>query len=230
MGILKKTIYLTLVIVIAGCSFKRDFDYMRDKITEIDERLVRVEQQTSEIDSTMNSLYQYTRENSALSMQLIQSLERKIEALREALQFSKTELSSIIMRIESISDTTGISSQDAFNSAYLDFTKGDYDLAEMGFTAFSERYPYSMKIVDATFYLAESQFYQEKYNEALSNYSKLRLNYPMNEYQATILYRSGIAKHELGDPSGGNDFFRQVIEAYPESPEAQRAKEKLNIK
>ena len=220
-------VLISVVLIFSSCSFKRDWNYMRDTIKEMDQRLIQVEQQTEVIDSILIEISAYQRENQVVTNQLLQSLEAKVEALRQALQLSKSELSEMMLRIESYADTTGITSQDAFNSAYIDFTRGDYDLAEIGFNSFLEKYPQSIKSVDALFYLAESQYFQQKYNQAISNYDRLRGSYPHNQYQTTVLYHSGLCWEELGNIRKAREIYQQLIDAYPDSPEAQRVKDKI---
>lgn len=218
---------ISVMLVFSSCSFKRDWNYMRDTIKEMDQRLIQVEQQTEVIDSMLVEISAYQRENQVITNQLLQSLEAKVEILRQALQLSKSEFSEMMLRIESYSDTTGITSQDAFNSAYIDFTRGDYDLAEIGFNSFLEKYSQSIKVVDALFYLAESQYFQQKFNQAISNYDRLRVSYPYHQYQTTVLYHSGLCWEELGDIRKAREIYQQLIDAYPDSPEAQRVKDKI---
>ncbi|KQC12971.1 MAG: hypothetical protein APR63_01595 [Desulfuromonas sp. SDB] len=218
---------ISVMLVFSSCSFKRDWNYMRDTIKEMDQRLIEVEQQTEVIDSMLVEISAYQRENQVITNQLLQSLEAKVETLRQALQLSKSEFSEMMLRIESYSDTTGITSQDAFNSAYIDFTRGDYDLAEIGFNSFLEKYPQSIKAVDALFYLAESQYFQQKFNQAISNYDRLRVSYPHHQYQTTVLYHSGLCWEELGNIRKAREIYQQLIDAYPDSPEAQRVKDKI---
>jgi len=224
---MKKLLAIIFFVFLIGCSVKNNIELTRDNTIDIRNRLTVLEKNFLKFDSIITEMSIYQREKGALELQITQSIDMKIEALREALQLSKSEINSLVMRFESLSDTTGVSSSEAFSLSYSDYTNGDYEMAELGFSSFLERYSQSIKVLDALFYLAESKFYQENYSGALTYFSRLRVNYPLNKFQSTVLYHSGICEEKLGDTINAKKFFNEVINAYPASPEAELAKDKL---
>ncbi|MBN2363165.1 tetratricopeptide repeat protein [candidate division WOR-3 bacterium] len=225
---MKKTFFPAfLCLSVLSCSVKKDFDYVRDTVREMDQRLVRVEEKVNSLDSTTSDISHYQRENDAYYLQNLQNLNEKIEALRQALQLSKSQLDALTHRIQNMSDTDRTASEQAFERAMVDFSRGNYDIAEMAFVDFLRLYPASLKNSDALFYLAESQFNQKKYDDAFSNYSLFRANYPLSPFMPSALYKCGLCKLATGIESESQRFFADVIDAYPESQEAEWAKEKL---
>lgn len=224
---MRKLLTIIFFVFLFGCSVKNNIELTKETTIDISNRLTVLEKSFIEFDSILTEISLYQRENGALQIQITQSLEQKIEALREALQLSKSEMNSLVLRFESLSDTTGVASSDAFSLAYTDYTNGSYDLAEIGFSSFLERYSQSIKVLDAMFYLAESKFFRENYHGALIYFSRIRVNYPLNKFQATVLYHSGICEEKNGNRINAEKFFNEVIQAYPNSPEAELAKDKL---
>ncbi|MBN1150636.1 tetratricopeptide repeat protein [candidate division WOR-3 bacterium] len=223
----KKIFLLSAIFLQLSCSVKRDFDYIRDTVKDIDLRLASVEESAGILDSTTNEIHLYQREKDAYYLQNLENINMKIDALRQALQLSRSQLDALTYRIQNISDTNPEASAEAFELAAVDFSKGDYDIAEMALLDFVQNYRSSPKISDALFLLAESQFSLEKYEEAFNNYSLFRVNFPLNPTMPSALYKSGLCKLASGDTAESRRFFNDVIEAYPDSREAMWAKEKL---
>ncbi|MBN1620436.1 tetratricopeptide repeat protein [candidate division WOR-3 bacterium] len=223
----KKTAALLCLFALFSCSVKKDFDYVRDTVKDMDQRLIRVEEIALTLDSVTSDVSHYQRENDAYYLQNLQNINMKIDALRQALQLSKSQLDALTLRMQNMSDTDRAASEAAFERAMVDYSKGDYDLAEIAFSDFLASYPASAKIADALFYLAESQFSQNKYEAAFGNYSLFRANYPMNPSMPAVLYKSGLCKKQSGDMTSARGFFQDLIDAYPDSREADWAKDQI---
>jgi len=94
---------------------KYNIELTRDNTIDIRNRLTDLEKNFLKFDSIITEMSIYQKEKVALQLQITQSIDMKIEALREALQLSKSEINSLVMRFESLSDTTGVSSSEAFS-------------------------------------------------------------------------------------------------------------------
>jgi tol-pal system protein YbgF len=114
-----------------------------------------------------------------------------------------------------------------YKESYQDFLQGRYDIAVQGFQDFLKAAPDSDLADDAWFYAAESHFNQKKYKEALANYEKLLALYSKSDRAPAARLKKGLTHIELGNKTLGIVELQYCMYEYPDSEEAQKAKEKL---
>ena len=117
--------------------------------------------------------------------------------------------------------------QDAYNLAYNDFVKGNYDLALAGFENFVKQYPASVLTPMAYYWLGESHFSKKEYQKAIDSFDKVVRDSPKHEKVPGSILKQGFAYLEMGEKSRAKAYLKKVIEQYPRSNEASLAKEKM---
>ncbi len=120
-----------------------------------------------------------------------------------------------------------LSPAEAYNLAYNDYVKGNYDLAIAGFRNFVKQNPSSVLAADAQYWLGESLYSKKDYKSASEEFGVFRKNYPKSEKNPAALLKEGYALAEAGDRSRAVATLKQVVERFPYSDEANLAKEKL---
>ena len=78
------------------------------------------------------------------------------------------------------------------------------------------------------FNLGEIAFYSKDYSKALRLYKTSVGIYAKADYLPLLLLHSGEASSALGNNADAKKFFDSVVQRYPQSKEAQRAKKLLN--
>jgi tol-pal system protein YbgF len=121
----------------------------------------------------------------------------------------------------------GLTPTEAYNLAYNDYVRGNYDLALIGFQNFMIQFPNSSLLPSAQYWLGESYFSRKEYGKAVDAFETLLQRYPQNEKAPTALLKEGYAYFELGDKSRARSSLKRVVEQFPFSNEAKLAKEKL---
>ena len=81
---------------------------------------------------------------------------------------------------------------------------------------------------DARFWLAESLFSQNKFNEALEIFNQIINQYPDSEKMMESILKSGFSHQALGNLSAAESIFQRVIRDYPNSSASSLAEERLN--
>ncbi|MBD3178829.1 MAG: tetratricopeptide repeat protein [Candidatus Latescibacteria bacterium] len=117
--------------------------------------------------------------------------------------------------------------EEMYSQVYLGFARMDYRNALEDSRIFLEEYsghPLEEKIF---FIRGECFMQQEKYFDALKEYSKILKQYPDGEKAPGALLRTAIAYHEIGDRDLAAGVVRRLVRKYPESEEASTAKEKF---
>jgi tol-pal system protein YbgF len=114
-----------------------------------------------------------------------------------------------------------------YNNALRDYNGGKNDLAAQEFTDYIKFYPNTDLAGNSYFYLAEIQFRQGNYQQAIQNYDLVLQNFPSGNKAASAELKKGFALLELGKQDDGVRELRHLLQRYPHSPEALQARERL---
>ena len=121
----------------------------------------------------------------------------------------------------------GITPTEAYNLAYNDYLKGNYDLAIMGFQNFLRQFPTSSQVPHALYWLGEAYYGKKEYASSIDWFERVMREYPRSEKAASSQLKEGYAYLELGDRAQGRAALKRVVEQYPFTTEADLAKNRL---
>ena len=76
-------------------------------------------------------------------------------------------------------------------------------------------------------YIADFYYRTEKFMNALVRYQKYLKEFPDHDKGSHAYYRAGLSAEALDDEAKKSTFFRYLIEKYPQSSEAKKAKRNL---
>ena len=116
-----------------------------------------------------------------------------------------------------------------------EFNVGKYFLAIEYFNEILDRYPFSPQAPLAELKAADSNYYMERYEEALVGYNDFEERHPTNEAIAYVMYQKGMCHYKrIGridrDISGAVNSiqaFQELLRAYPVSPYTDEAKARI---
>src|SRR3989442_10002208 len=114
-----------------------------------------------------------------------------------------------------------------YNNGLRDIQGGKYDLARQEFQDYLKYYSETDLASNAQFYLGEIAYVQKNYQEAVTQYDKVLINYPKSFKLAPARYRKGMALIELGQKPAGIRELREVIRRFPGTEEDRHARAKL---
>ncbi|HLG23140.1 MAG TPA: tol-pal system protein YbgF [Candidatus Manganitrophaceae bacterium] len=117
---------------------------------------------------------------------------------------------------------------EAYNLAYNDYLKGNYDLAVSGFQNFLQQYPGSALTPQAIYWIGESYYNKKSYAKAIEFFDRVQQEYAKSEKAPNALLKEGFAYLELGDRVKARIYLKKVVEQFPGSNEANLAKDKLS--
>ncbi len=120
-----------------------------------------------------------------------------------------------------------MSPTEAYNLAYNDYLKGNYDLAIIAFQNFSEQYRGSALIPQSIYWTGESYYGKKFFSKAIKYFDQIQREYPRSEKASSALLKIGFAYLELGDRVKTRIHLKRVIEQFPNSNEALLAKDQL---
>ena len=115
-----------------------------------------------------------------------------------------------------------------YQSALRDYNSAKYSLAASEFGDVIHYYPQDPLAGNAQYYLGEVNYRQGKYQAAITSYDALLEQYSGNSKAPAAELRKGQSLIALGQKDAGVRELRTLIQRYPQTPEAQEGRSKLN--
>ncbi|MCU1284591.1 MAG: Tetratricopeptide repeat protein [Acidobacteriales bacterium] len=114
-----------------------------------------------------------------------------------------------------------------YNNGLRDYNAARFDLAQQEFGDYIKFYSTTDLAGNAQFYLADMQYRQGNYQQAVKDYDRVIEQYPGGNKAAAAQLKKGYALIELGQRDAGTKELRSLIGRYPRSIEATQAKDRL---
>jgi tol-pal system protein YbgF len=130
--------------------------------------------------------------------------------------------------LATVAPGAGISPQRLYDTAWADYTNGQWALAIQGFEAYIKTVPRSDFADDAAFYIGQTYFAESRFDEAVDAFEQVLLNYPDGDVVPEASYKRGLALERLDDPERARQAFALVVTNYPESDMAALAQQALD--
>lgn len=117
--------------------------------------------------------------------------------------------------------------QRLYDSAYRDFVKGQYALAQQGFSQYVQTFPESDLADNAQYWIGECNYSQKKYAQAIQIFQIVLTQYPDGEKAPGALLKMSYAQLALGKTQNAKDNLERLIKRFPQSNEAGLARTRL---
>ena len=176
----------------------------------------------------------------------VDQISGQIQALNDTLDELKARLAKVSKQLEDMqaaqqnvaaqqSQQTQQQQQQAqapppdvlYNNALRDYNAAKNDLAAQEFADYVKYYPTTDLAGNAYFYLADLEFRQGNYQQAVKDYDQVLQNFPTGNKAPAAQLKKGFALLELGQKDSGIAELRRLIQRYPRSNEALQARDRL---
>lgn len=114
-----------------------------------------------------------------------------------------------------------------YEAAWRTLEKKDYKLAIGRFKEFLKKHAKSKLAVNAQYWLGECHYALREFDQAIIEFDTVRRKYPQGDKVPAALLKQGYAFAELGEKVNARLILQEVVEKYPQSSEAAKAKLKL---
>ena len=114
-----------------------------------------------------------------------------------------------------------------YEAARRALEKKDYKLAVGRFKDFLKKHAKSKLAVNAQYWLGECHYALREFDQAIIEFDAVRRKYPQGDKVPAALLKQGYAFAELGEKVNARLILQEVVEKYPQSSEAAKAKLKL---
>lgn len=162
----------------------------------------------------------------------------ELETLRQELTTQRTLLTQIITLVTTAADPAAAAGmtappaattppprvppppqnpQRAFDAAFGDYARGDFDMAIAGFEYYIKTFPSSPDAAKARFHIAESLYGKGAYKEAVTAYEQVITIHKGTDWEPQALYKQGLAYEQLGRTDKARTNWELVRKNFPDS-------------
>jgi tol-pal system protein YbgF len=198
------------------------------------------------IIDTLSSDLRVVREKVDDNNVRIGSLTQELEAVRQTVQQmssrpSSTDASPSGAATETLAGGTapsstqpgapvslGTSPQKTWDTAFSDYTAGQYDLAVLGFDGYIKDFPKSDMADNAQVLIGKSLMMDNKYDRAVEAFDKAIRGYPSGDAIPDAYYQKAVALNHLGQIDRARAALDFLVKTYPESDAGRLGKQMLD--
>lgn len=170
----------------------------------------------------------------------VASVSQEVEALRLAIPPMQPAMTSLVdpdtgvpldpppVVLAPAPIQAGVSPQRMYDTAWADYTNGQWALAIQGFEAYIDTFPRSELTDDAAFYIGQTHFAEGRFPEAVEAFEAVLLDYPAGDVVPDASYKLGLALDRLGETERARAAFEVVVSDHAESQMAALAQQALD--
>lgn len=246
-GIRNVLCIVSFVSLISGCYGRRIYE-IEDRLDRQDRARVRLEDSlwhvasdVAHLDSTVGRRSAPVRTDRAVTESRLDELQTRLEILESLVKENRYKIAQLSMRrrpteapadtVPAFADTSVVEASVAthlYETAYVDFVKGNFQSAITGFRDFVKRFPMTDFSDDAQFMIAQSFFVLAEYPEAIVEFRKVLDGYPSGDRVPEAMYKLGLCYAEIDDIETARQYFMILVSRYPTAVETKQAQEMLD--
>lgn len=121
----------------------------------------------------------------------------------------------------------GSNPREIYSQAYADYSREKFDLAIQEFKGFQQQYPDSEFTDNAQYWIGECYYAKKDYGKAVDAWDTLFQGFPASDKLPDARLKKGMALESLGRRSEALVEYGYVVDRYPNTPAAKKAREKL---
>ena len=112
----------------------------------------------------------------------------------------------------------------------LILNKGDVNKGRTALEEFVKAQPQSELLPNAYYWIAEAYYSEKNFENAIVQFQDVIEKYPSHPKASASLYKQALAFESLGEGKKAAALLKKLIEVYPASDEAKKAKERIGEK
>ncbi len=233
-----------LLMLLGGCASRREIVKLKNQADFLERSNKRLERQAAQLDSLLREQIELSNRLRADLTTTLGSMDERmgiVESKLEDLGHRFPELSRKMEQVTreistqkdtgTVADTSkvivDVDPEQLYDAAYLDLTRGSYDLAITGFTNYLKYFPQTEQAADAQYWLGECYYAKKNYTRAAIEFHRVLEDYSTGTKVASALYKLGLSLLELKSVREARKYLQELTEKYPGTQEARLAEERL---
>jgi tol-pal system protein YbgF len=122
----------------------------------------------------------------------------------------------------------GMTPRRLYETAYADYTAGQWSLAVQGFATYLKTFPKSDLADDAQYYIGEALTGDSKFREAVAAYERVISDYPQSDILPEAYYKVGSTYERLAQPDKARAAYEYAVKHYGETQAGTLSKQRLD--
>lgn len=229
---------MCLGLIVPGCITKRDVDEIKSRLSSLEAQNRENQRLVAKMDSIITAGAESNdrmrtdirTSTDDLGRQIQQLLTNFNELSDQVAKMSRG--SSTSRRLDSspgaqTNPTVSQQCTESYDAAFLLMKGGQYDRAVDNFRKYLQDCPNDANNENAYYWIGESYYSTEKYNEAITEFEYLLANYRNSNKAVAALYKLGRSRQELGQKAEARKIYQRIISEFTNTLEAEQAKERL---
>ena len=115
-----------------------------------------------------------------------------------------------------------------YETAYADYTAGQWSLAVQGFETYLKTFPKSDLADDAQYYIGEALAGDNKFKEAVAAYERVISDYPQSDILPEAYYKVGSTYERLAQPDQARAAYEYAVKHFGETQAGTLSKQRLD--
>jgi tol-pal system protein YbgF len=226
-----------LLFIIGGLCLPGCFA-TREEMATLKEDVARLQEQVGGVQQGMSkstSKIKIGQADIGARMDTLELDQQKVEAQVDE---NNNKIDKVSLRLDNMEAVTqarlkaleskaaaemAVSSDKLYQFAYMDYTRGNFDLAIMGFRQYLEKYPAGVLADNSQYWIGECFFSQNKHVQAIEEFKKVIANYTKSLKNPPAKLKIALAFELLDKKEEALKLLAEVIDQYPDSDEAKAA-------
>lgn len=218
----------------------REVNALKEKVDEVRYQLDRQigrstkegDQRIRDLEGRLAKIGDELKGQAGQASQLREQLKARddeMRKLKEGMQSLSAETATVRAAAEARERAAAEveASKREYDDAWRVVQRQDYRAAIIKLKDFLKKYPNSEMGDAAQYWLAECHYALREFDQAILEFDTVRRKYPKGDKVPAALLKQGYAFAELGDKVDARLILQELVERYPQSEEAGKAKQKL---
>lgn len=229
---------LSLGSLAAACATHGDVENLMAEHRALRERQDAQQEQLDAIQQTLDRLSGVVQAMRADLSADLRALRTDMGAVQNAVRGAESRLEQMRTYTPPVEaapdDSTGASAVSPtdqlvlYRDALGDYQQGRLELARQGFEEYLLNFPRGASAADAQYWLGMVSFDQERYDAAITALRVVPRQFPDSPKAPLALRKIGDAHRAAGDSARAQAAYRELVQRYPNSAEADAARRELS--
>ena len=206
---------------------QREFGVLRERIEETRHQVGRqIGETTRDGDQRVKDLESRVAKISETLKVQEAALKSRDEELKQLRENAASSAAKSEVVLDSATGESALVKKD-YELGWHAMEKRDYRVAISRFKEFLKKHPKSNLADNAQYWIGESHYGLREFDQAIIEFDAVRRRYPQGDKVPAALLKQGYAFAELGEKVNARLLLQEVVEKFPETPEAAKAKMRL---
>lgn len=208
--------------------FKADVSTVRKMSADIQATIDSTKSEMQALNGKLDDINLAVKKPAEELARYREDADKRIFALEERILKQQVLLDTLSKKMAETTRTVkdeAASPPDALYLKGLDSLKaGDAAAARELFTKFLDQNPTHELAANAHYWIGETHYTEKNYEAAILSYQEVIKNYPGKDKVAAAMLKQAMAFEAIKDPKSARFVLKKLIEGFPKSEEARKAK------